>query len=651
MVDFPQGGDFTTLVGANFNLVSKPSVSDITPGFIYATPEKSSSYTEYNRLSSISSFYNSAVFSATYQGLHGVYLFLGEVDTAHFFVEVNSVTEVAHFMANVPSSVFSFWRMAQFNPGVLPHWSYTFSDLYIYDVFSSTFTYDSLAIHRLESIFGKLFQETDIDSTGNLVQTDYYSNIVGTVDPCVGDEEPPFIVYNNPTASGLKLRPLDQVVDFNLSDPIGGVDVSTLNVNYYRSSTGLTLPLISGGGDQTGGLVSITGDPLSYRVIFTPDFTWVNNERVVVDIEVFDRLPIVGGDPFFCEDNVPNYFAGDIPFNVLNDAALNATLNVIGDIDAPYINFTSPASGTIGNNIFAPIILKIKDDLTGVDISTLNVAVDGKQLILNGSTQTEEAIIGGSPLEYTIIYTPVQAFEYDATVAVNIAVDDLNEVGPANSLITSYSYDTITEGTLIIENFKPEVGTHHNLTNLDIEVDLRDDTYGVNTDQSFFVINGTIASGTQTVLASGIRLTYHPPNDFAFEAPIRVTVHAVNDNTAAPVVKEEFFNLFYGCRLFFDNKDSFDYADDVSVFVHARNLERFHKDLSTGYFFSTYTQPQENLGASIVGITPWEDLTASIVGESPEHRYGEIVTVEITVEDFEGHILGPYTYTYTIENK
>jgi hypothetical protein len=36
---------------------------------------------------------------------------------------------------------------------------------------------------------------------------------------------------------------------------------------------------------------------------------------------------------------------------------------------------------------------------------------------------------------------------------------------------------------------------------------------------------------------------------------------------------------------------------------------------------------------------------------APEHRYGELMTVEFTIEDFNGHILGPFTFTYTIEDR
>jgi hypothetical protein len=85
--------------------------------------------------------------------------------------------------------------------------------------------------------------------------------------------------------------------------------------------------------------------------------------------------------------------------------------------------------------------------------------------------------------------------------------------------------------------------------------------------------------------------------------------------------------------------------------VHARNLEVFYKDLSTGYFFTTYTQPQEDLGASIFAVNPRADLPATLTVLAPEHRYGQTVTVEFSVEDFDGHLLGPYTYVYTIEDR
>ena len=62
-------------------------------------------------------------------------------------------------------------------------------------------------------------------------------------------------------------------------------------------------------------------------------------------------------------------------------------------------------------------------------------------------------------------------------------------------------------------------------------------------------------------------------------------------------------------------------------------------------------QPTSDISVSINGIAPWEDLGAEISPQAPVHRYGETITVEIYAEDLEGNVLGPYSFSYTIEDE
>lgn len=585
--------------------------------------------------------------SKTVQQVYTAYKRAITVSSTRFVAQTANTAVRTYFMQSVPSEISSFWRYAQFNSGSLPRLPGVYSDLFAFDVVGSWTMYNRLVVHMLEHTIAKLKQDGDKTGYKNLVQTDYYTTVSGTVDICGGDEEPPYITYISPVASGTDLRPRDQIVEFSLSDAVGGVDISSIYVSIDSTTSG-TLQLLTAGADQTGGDVSITGDPTSYNIRYIPQYLWDYNDTVVVTISGADLPPTVGGNPFFCGAAEVNHFGGDIRFQVLNEEDLPASLTVVGDTSPPYIYDTVPASGTLGNDVFDPISFKLADDLTGVDLTTVEVVVDGETIISEGVPQSSETEIVGTSSEYEITYTKSTAFPYGETITVNVYAED-NAVGVPNVLNTSYELSYITDSTLIIENFTPPVGTSVNLADVDISVDIRDDTYGVDESQSFLVVNGTIVSGTVTTLASGINITYHPPNDFAFDEPITVTVHGTNGNISAPVVKENFYTLFYGCRLFYPNEEGFEYSDRVDVFVRARNLEKIFKDLTTGYFFTSYTQPSSDLGASIEAINPVADLGASLTAKGPEHRYGQTVTVEFYVKDVEGHELGPLTYTYTIE--
>jgi hypothetical protein len=648
---FPQGGDFVRDVSRDFNVVSADPilgtrdekvqlVGPILSGAFLAGVDSATSFAHsvYQLLASITSTYTAFKLEPSSQG------------TALLYRASSSNSFPGVLFYGVPSVATSFWRMAQFNPGDLPHFEGISSDLYDYDVFSKYTSMGAQTLQHLDATTPRVHATDPFTSIKNLVSTNYYTTISGEVDPCVGDSVPPYITLHSPTISGAHLRPRDQIIDFSLTDAIGGVDLSTVTVDVTSVSTSGTLNIVQNGIDQTGGYVGVVGTPTSYRFTYDPPFLWNYNEQVLVTISGSDLPPTVDGNPFFCGDNVVNTFSGDIPFQVLNFDDLSAEITVVGDTAPPYVNQTSPASGTVGNSVFSTVSFHLLDDLAGVNLADVSVSVAGIPIIVDGVPTTDETEITGDLFDYTVTYSPDSSFGYGETVSVEVTADDRAKP-TANTLNTSYSFSCIDDSSLVISNFKPEVGTHKDLDVLDVVVDITDATHGVDSSQIFFVINGTIVSGTQTSITDGYRLTYHPPNDFAFNEPMRVTVHGVNSDVVAPVVKEAFYTLFYGCRIFMFNDEPYAHAENIDVFVRARNNEQLYKDLTTGYFFTTYTQPQSNLGASIEAINPQVDLPATLTVIGPEHRYGETVTVEFSIEDLDGRLLGPYSFTYTIEDK
>lgn len=620
--------------------------SGFNNGILFSTPAAENDYIVASLQAEVTKEHPFFEISKAVSGVYNIFRRASGVSSDHFISSVANTISSVYFPQVVSNEVSSFWKMVQLNPGFLPRGMGVYSDLYTLDVASKFTVYNRLVFHMLEYLVGNLKQEGDKSMYKNLVT---YTTVSGTGDVCIGDQTPPFITYHSPTQSGTVLRPIDQNVDFSLGDAVAGVDLTTVTITLSGTSAG-NVPLLIEGVNQEPGDFSVIGDQSSYRFTYTPPINWQFNERVLVTITGSDLPPMVDGNPFFCGAAEVNTFIGDLHFKVLNQEDFPATITAIPDTSPPYLSYTLPASGTTDNNVFTPVQINIADDFTGVDLSTLNITVDEEQVINNGVPATSETTISGSASEYFVTYTPNSAFTYGNTVSVFVSAFDRRESSP-NELDTSYSFSFIEDGTLVIENFLPAVGTTRNLDSVDIQVDIRDDTYGVDTDQSFLTINGTIVSGTHTPITSGTRITYHPPNDFDYGGPINVLVHGTNANISSPVVKEQLFRLFYGCSYVYDNVEGFSHADQVDVFVKARNTEQLHKDLTTGYFFSTYTQPQENLSASIIAINPTSDLPATIIPVAPEHRYGETVTVEIYLEDFDGHVLGPYTFSYTIENR
>lgn len=570
-------------------------------------------------------------------------------ESAYNILEGSNSASSSYGEASVSPNTASFMRYAQFSPGSIKHDSGVYSDLFKYDVYSSFNTAETPAFFFIETLAARFKQAALIDSQKNTVNTDYYTTISGSTDPCVGDGTPPYITYNNPTQSGTLLASTDQVVDFSFGDTVAGVDLSTVSV-ILTSSDRADISLIDSGTDQTGGNVNVSGDQSEYRFVYTPPFTWNYNERVVVVISGSDLPPTVDGNPFFCEGSDTNTFIGDITFKVLNFDGISASISGVADTTPPYISDASPAQGSNGNDVFTSVELKVADDITGVDLDTVQIDIGGIAVVESGTAVTGETTITGDSSEYTFVYSPNNAFDYGDTVTVSADAYDKSSDGP-NLLSDSYTLSFVSDNTLSIENFSPGVGTTPVTSGTKLSVDLIDSTYGIDTDQSFFVINNTITSGTFTTISGGQRMDYNPPNNFDYGKPVNVTVHAVNGNTSAPAVKEEFYTFYHGYRIKYFNEQPYEFEQQVDVFVQAKNTELFYKDVATGYFFSVQTQPSNDLGASITAINPTSNISADITPLAPEHRYGQTVTVEVYVADFDGHELGPFTYTYTIEDK
>lgn len=623
--------------------------SGFNEGVIVSSPEVSSEHPLFEITGGVSSSLYLTELSSVIQSVYNVYKTSYSKQSSSFISQVIDGVSTTFFQQAVPSEVISFWKYGQFNSGALPRLPWTYSDLYVFDVVSSYTFYNKLVIQMLEFTTSKLKQASVKYGYKNLVDTDYYTTISGSVDICEGDEEPPFITYHDPVASGIKLRPRNQDISFSLSDAVGGVDLSSVYVDIESTTSG-TYSIVAAGVDQTGGLVSVEGTSDSYKFTYSPGFLWDYNDLVTVTISGSDLPPMVGGDPFYCGAAKVNTFIGDVKFKVLNEEDFSASITALPDTAPPYISYTSPISGSLGNSVLDPLRFGVADDLTGVDLSSLQVYVNSEKIVGDGVPSSSETVISGSRSEYHVTYLPAAGFTYGSDVVVDVEAQDLAQNSP-NVLSTSYNLSYIIDSTLSIGNLKPPVGTSVNLADVDISVDITDNTYGVSLPQTYLKVNGTVVSGTSTVLASGVRLSYHPPNDFAYDRPINVLVHAVNGNVTAPVVKDELYTLFYGMRVYYPNEDKFRHADRVDVYLRARNNFEVYNHLSSGYFFTSYTQPSSDLGASIQGIVPWEDLSASLSVVGPEHHYGRLVTVEFYVRDYNGHELGPYTFSYTVEDK
>lgn len=597
----------------------------------------------------------------------------------------------------------------------------------------------------------------------------------GEEDVCVGDLTPPSLENVSPTEYS-HLNSLTGNLYFDVVDSIGGVDKSSIYVTVSGNITSQPegIDIVSAGVPIEQ--ASLIGTDERYSLVYTPTNPWSNNEVVFVTVTGCDNVPDGPDDsPFSCLTGDPNTFGSTWYYQVLDSSDFTASINAIADDGSPYLYGESPTPFFGGIPADTDISFYIKDDLSGVDLSSVFVYINDIVVVRNGTAVGSSISISSSPGGYYFKYTSVSLFSYGSRVSVRVVADDLYSFA-VNSLDYTYFFDIVGDGTLRIENFYPEVGVTWDPENIDISVDVIDEVYDVSESGLYLSINGqqvpaytttlygninlyTTFSGISTIsgsvlegvsltnasmlgvsvvgssvfggslysgyfngvgsfggleypfctslsgvpvyggvssgaLASGVlnttlvsgvnwdgsyvsstitnvelvevyssavtssgtvisgsvgrRLGYHPDNDFNYSGVISVLVHGENASCAAPVTVEKVYQLFHGYNVKVYDRE-FNHSSRVNVFVGALNTESFTNELSYGYYFTTIDQPYNDVNASITGIAPWVELGADINPQAPVHRYGETVEVEVYVEDVEGNALGPYTFTYTIE--
>ena len=129
----------------------------------------------------------------------------------------------------------------------------------------------------------------------------------------------------------------------------------------------------------------------------------------------------------FCDKNI---------FNV----SLTGT-GIINDIESPYLESCYPPAGALSIPVNLDICLKIKDDVDGVDISTVDVYVNDDMIISGGIDQTGgDVSIKSHGKDYTICYTPDGYLPEESLITVQVQCNDLAPY--RNSLDSTYSFHT-----------------------------------------------------------------------------------------------------------------------------------------------------------------------------------------------------------------
>ena len=290
---------------------------------------------------------------------------------------------------------------------------------------------------------------------------------------------------------------------------------------------------------------------------------------------------------------------------------------------------------------------------------------------IEGDTQGpkwEATVISGAVLDMPFdLYSGTTTsgyYKYDAVCGLVDLVSYSFDSETISGTINHYYYDMIcgVSGTqsygfdvdlfpLKISNFSLDIDGFTHAAGI-VCVDITDDVYNVVSSGTYFIIDGTVTSGTFTSITDGYTMCYDPADDFAsFKGSTTFTVHAENDNSD---VLERNFYLTSGYLVEYDNRDQdYGYSSQVVVRATAENLASCPTTGTDAYYFTTTPKPPKDLGASIVGI-PWseKDLSASIIPTTDTiYFYGKVFRIEVRAKDFAGNVMEPFTFEFKIEDK
>lgn len=189
-----------------------------------------------------------------------------------------------------------------------------------------------------------------------------------------------------------------------------GPAFTTYSANLTNTSTGeITLA-----GDNID-----TGIPLTTNALFAT----INFQSIPPTAASNFNISFTGiGDTLDSNIADSNTF-DDLLTSVTNGTyTFNSNPCLIGDATAPSVTFVSPTNGATNVGINQQIIINITDDLSGVDLSTVTLTVDGVVYLVPGIN----VMVSGPPTNYTITFTPPASYPYNTVIPVQISGQDFS---------------------------------------------------------------------------------------------------------------------------------------------------------------------------------------------------------------------------------
>jgi len=326
--------------------------------------------------------------------------------------------------------------------------------------------------------------------------------------------------------------------------------------------------------------------------------------------------------------------AKDLAGNTMPTVIYTFTTTI--DTLAPYITDPIPPPEATQIAVDTNISLHIKDNGAGVDINSIMMKVDDKDVT---------PLVSGGSQDYTLFYNPTYNFEANKRICVYIKASDL--ASSPNILETEYFFTTIDTAKPYTTDHTPPKDSTTSTLRPTISFHIKDDSMGIDIATIKVIINGATVTSNYKIegTTKDYIFTYRPPTDFASNHTVWITVSA-EDFVGNKL--EEVYSFFVSDTMPPYTTEHKPARGTIGV---SPNIEiEFHiKDTATGVNKdSIKVWINEN---KITGLNISGNIYDYLVKYKPAQpfRFGEIVTVTIEANDLAtpSNLL-QQTYTFTI---
>jgi hypothetical protein len=309
---------------------------------------------------------------------------------------------------------------------------------------------------------------------------------------CGNDTQPPQVSNPQPAPSSQN-NPLDSDITFRITDNLSGVDIDTLEVDIDGT--------IFQNGDAE---FSVTGGPLGFDITIDPPTDFLADTPVFVEID-----------------------AEDIAGNRMNTFEFSFNHPVV-DNAPPFVQNPQPSPGSRNNPLDSNVSFRILDNLSGVDINTVQVRIDG-ELYQNGDGDFS---FTGSTANFFILIDPRTDFLPET--AVNIEVDGSDLRGNVmNTFRWNFNNPLVDNQSPRVRSPNPPAGSRQVPLDTNISFNITDNISGVDLDTLRMTVDGiSYDNNSGTVSITGNKNDYdvviNPAQDLTPETLIEVTIDATD---------------------------------------------------------------------------------------------------------------------------